>query len=162
MDHSTNATTPRMASSRYRPSRSSMACFFPLAALFICRHAHVGQSTSRCLIKRDGGRQTALAPLPWQTNMSPRTPSYYLGGPQLTGPNTVGRNREACRFLCIPQVLFTLAPRNTAVVGLLWNTRPGTLLTAHVLPCLTRLLTPLNHKHIVMCGAVRVDEPRTI
>ena len=36
----------------------------------------------------------------------------YCGGPQLMGPNIVGKNGYIDRFLCIPQVPLTMVPRN--------------------------------------------------
>ena len=38
--------------------------------------------------------------------------SLCYGGPQYIRPNIVGKYREIYRFLCVPYVLFNMAPRN--------------------------------------------------
>ena len=51
------------------------------------------------------------------STMPPRTTTVwekknYYGGPQLIGPNIVKKNGQISRFLCSPQVLLTMVPRN--------------------------------------------------
>ena len=40
---------------------------------------------------------------------------YCYGGALLVGPNIVGINSEIYRFLCPPQVLFNMVPRNNGI-----------------------------------------------
>ena len=49
------------------------------------------------------------------------------GGHSKKGPSIVGKNREICRFLCVPQVLFSMASRNTVVLNMLLAKKMRTL-----------------------------------